>query len=123
MIAENLDEAENIIPASAVEPGGMLLQLVKNFVHLERGENGFDEHRRANRAAWDPDVFLPEQKYVIPEARFQVTLHLGQIEVGAAPLRHQGFRIVEEVKPEIEQRAGDLFAIDQAMALQQMPAA
>ena len=52
-LAEFLDEAENVIPAAAVQAGGVLAQFVHDFVHLECREDRFDQHRRANRAARD----------------------------------------------------------------------
>ena len=42
---ELFDEAEDVVPASAVEAGGVVAQLVEDFVHLECGEDGFDEAR------------------------------------------------------------------------------
>ena len=50
-VAEFLDEAENVIPAPAFSPAGMFAQFVQNLLGLERGENRFDQNRRADRAA------------------------------------------------------------------------
>ena len=49
--AEFLDEAEDVVPAAAVEPDDVVLQLVQDLVHLERGENGLDQHRDLDRLA------------------------------------------------------------------------
>ena len=51
MVAEFLDEAEHVIPASAVEAGGVVAQLIQDLVHLERAEDGFDQHRGADGSA------------------------------------------------------------------------
>ena len=54
-LAEFLDEAENVVPAAAVETGGVIAQLIENFVHLEGGEDGFDENGGADGAARDAE--------------------------------------------------------------------
>ena len=36
VVAELLDDAEDVVPAPGVEPGGVLAQLVEDLVHLER---------------------------------------------------------------------------------------
>src|SRR6185312_11649806 len=115
-------EAENVIPAAAVETGGVLAQFVENLIHFERGENGFNQHRGANGPARDADLFLREEEHVVPEPRFEVALHLGQIEVGAGALRDQRLCVVEEIEAEIEERSGDLLAVDEEMAFGKMPA-
>jgi hypothetical protein len=51
--AELLDCREDVVPPSRVEPGGVVTQLVKDLVHLERGQNRLDEHCGADRSAWD----------------------------------------------------------------------
>ena len=49
-VPELLDEAEDVVPAAAVQAGGMLAQLLENLVHLEGGKDGLDQHGGANRA-------------------------------------------------------------------------
>ncbi len=41
---ELFDEGEDVVPAAAVEAGGVLAELVEDLVHLEGGEDGLDEH-------------------------------------------------------------------------------
>ena len=41
---ELFDEGEDVVPAAAVEAGGVLAELVEDLVHLEGGEDGFDEN-------------------------------------------------------------------------------
>ena len=53
VIPEFLDEAEDVIPAAGVQPGGVVAQLVEDFLHLEGGENRLDQHGRADAAAWN----------------------------------------------------------------------
>ena len=40
-----LDEAEDVVPAAAVESDDAVAQLVQNLVHLERGGDRLDQHR------------------------------------------------------------------------------
>jgi hypothetical protein len=42
---ELLDVAEDVVPAAAVEADDAVAQLVQDLVHLERGEQGLDQHR------------------------------------------------------------------------------
>ena len=48
-----LDAREDVVPAPGIEPSRVLAELVQDLVHLERGQNRLDEHRRADRAARD----------------------------------------------------------------------
>ena len=61
----------------------MLAELVEDLVHLEGGGQGLDEHRRADGAAGDAELLLRREEDVVPEARLEVALQLGQVEVGA----------------------------------------
>src|SRR4029078_12108556 len=85
--AELLDGAEDVIPASRVEAGGMMAQLVEYLVHLEGGENRLDQHRRPDRAARDQQVVLRHHENVVPESRLEMALHLRQVEIPATGRR------------------------------------
>ena len=71
----------------------------------------------------DPERLLCELEHVVPEARLEVALELGQIEVRAAAGVEEPAGVVEEVEAEVAERAGDRFAVDQQVLLGQMPAA
>ena len=86
-VSEFLDEAEDVIPAAAVQPGRMIAQLVEDLVHLERGRDRFDQHRRPNRSRAGRPLLLREYEDVVPQPRFEVALHLGQVEVWSRCLR------------------------------------
>ena len=101
----------------------MLAQLVQDFVHLERRENGFDEHGRLDRAAGNADELLRRLEHLVPKACFQMTLELRQIEVRTSTRASQRLVIVREIEREIEERRGHRFAIDRHMLLDQMPTA
>ena len=53
-VAEGLDDAEQVVPAAGVEPGGVRRQLVEDLLHLERRRDGLDQHRGADRAGGRP---------------------------------------------------------------------
>ncbi len=60
---------------------------------------------------------------VVPEAGFEVRLHLGQVEVGAGAAGEEFLRVVEGVEAEVEERTGHGLAVDQHVALFEVPAA
>ena len=51
-----------------------------------------------------PELLLRQKEDVVPQAGFQMALHLRQIEVGPVPLRDQRLGVVEEEQAEIEER-------------------
>ena len=51
VVRKFLDEAEDVVPAPAVEPRGVLAQFVENLVQLERGEDRLDQHGRLDGSA------------------------------------------------------------------------
>src|SRR5215212_5083964 len=99
---EFLDEREDVIPASAVETRAVIAQLPENLVHLERGEDRFDEHRRADGAVRNAELLLRADEDVVPEARLEVRLHLRQIKVRAGAARELFGRVVKKEEAEIE---------------------
>lgn len=52
-----------------------------------------------------------------------MAFHFGQVEVGTAAAVEQLARVVKEVEAEVEDGAGDGFAIDEHVSLLKMPAA
>ena len=74
--AERLDRREQVVPAARVEPGRVLAQLVQDLLHLERGVDRLDQHRRADGAARDPERGLGLHEHVVPEPRLAVGLEL-----------------------------------------------
>ena len=123
VVGKFLDEAEDVIPAAAVQPGGVLAQLVENLVHFKAGQDGLDEHGALDGALRQADLLLRADEDVVPEPRLQMALHLGQIEVRAAAARQQLFGVVKEVEAEIEDGAGHRLAIHAHMPFFKVPAA
>ena len=62
----------------------MVAQFVKDFGHLKRGRNGFDEHGGTNAAARNPQLVLREIERVVPNPHLQMALHLRKIKVRPA---------------------------------------
>lgn len=64
-----------------VESRAVRSEFVYDFLHLERGENGFDQDSRSDGSNGETEPLLSEVEYVIPQASFEVTLHLRQVEI------------------------------------------
>ncbi len=120
---ELLDGAENVIPPARVQPGAVLAQLKQNLVHLERGEDGFHQHGGFDGALRQAQGVLRQHENLVPQPRFQMAFHLGQVKVGASAARDQLAGVVEKEQPEIEQAAAHPLAVHQQMFFVQMPAA
>src|SRR5215469_2668290 len=121
-ITELLDEAEDVVPAAAVQPGRVLAQLVEDLIHLERRENGLDEHRRFDRAAGYAERILRGDEHLVPQSRLEVTLELRQVEIGAGAAPCQRLVVVGEKQREVEQRTGNGVTVDTYVLLRQVPA-
>src|SRR2546430_689636 len=100
--AQLLDVAEDVVPAPAVEPGGVVAQLPQDLVRLERREDRLDQDGRADRAARHPERVLRKDEDVVPEARLEMALELREIEVGSRAARDHRRGGVEEGESEIE---------------------
>ena len=123
VIAQTLDERENVIPAAAIKTNDVVFEFEQDFIHLERRRQRFDQDRAAERAVFDAERFFRIGEDVVPQAGFFVAFHFGQVESGRLALRDHGFRVVEDIKAKIEERTGHPLAIDQYMLFRQMPAA
>jgi hypothetical protein len=122
-LPELLDDAEDVVPATRVQPRRMLAQLVEDLVHLEDGEDRLDQARRLDRAARDAQHVLRVAEDLVPEASLEVALHLRQIEEGAVRASRELPRVVEEVEPEVEERGRDGPPVHGDVLLRKVPAA
>lgn len=140
ILAELLDEREDVIPSAAVESRTVLpkfindLQLQSVFcrydggerkpylVHFESSSDCLNENCGTNGSSRNANVVLREIEHIIPQPGFQMGFHLGQIEVGAGATLDQLLRIMEEVETKVEEAAGDWLSIDSEMLLLQVPA-
>src|SRR5439155_21375319 len=82
-----------------------------------------DQDCGANSPVRNTKFFLRQLKDVVPNARLEVALHLGQIEIGTASTRDQFLCVVVKKQSTVENATGDWFAIDQHMLRRHMPAA
>ncbi len=121
-VPELLDEAEDVVPAAAVEAGGVLAQLVEDLVHLERRRQGLDEHRGLDGGLGHAGSVLGVDEDVVPQPGLEVALELGQIEVGPGFPGQQALDVVEVVETEIHQAGRKGLAVHLQVALHQVPA-
>src|SRR5262245_30987700 len=112
MVTELLDEAENVVPAPAVQTRSVLAQFVEDLVHLERCQNCLDQNGSANRAPLNSQFLLRKAKNVIPQARFEMALQLGQIKIWTRSCCNQFRGVVKEVQAKIKEGGGNGHAID-----------
>src|SRR5688572_1599041 len=117
------DQAEDVVPPAAVESGGVFAQLVEYLLRFEGAEDGLDQHGGPDGAARQVELFLGEEKDVVPEPGLEVTLELGQIEIGAGPVREQGGGVVEEKEAEIEEARRHRRALETDVFFREVPAA
>ena len=93
-----------------------------DLVHLERGQDGLDQHRRPDAPSPHANRVLSEVEDVVPESGFQVGLHLGQVEVGPRSPLDQFVGVVVEVQAKVEEARRDGLAVDRQVLLLEMPA-
>mmetsp|Transcript_5060 Transcript_5060/g.10991 ORF Transcript_5060/g.10991 Transcript_5060/m.10991 type:complete len:373 (-) Transcript_5060:205-1323(-) len=123
VVPELLDEAENVVPAPAVQACRVVPQLVYDFVHLEAGQDGLNQHGGPDGAARQAQHVLSHVEDVVPQPCLQVALHLGQVEVGAPACRDEGLHVVEEEEGKVEYGGAAGLAVNQEVLLLQVPAA
>jgi hypothetical protein len=121
--AELLDEAEDVVPPSGVEAGGVVPQLVEDLVHLEGGGDGLDQDSGLDRPPQEPEVLLGCEEDVVPQPRFEVALQLGEVEVRSRALVEQLPGVVEEGQPEVDQAGRGGFAVDEDAGFVEVPPA
>ena len=101
----------------------MIFQLEEDLVHLERGRQRFDEDRHLDRAARNVQRLLRVHEDVVPQTRFEMALHLRQVEVRTSACRFESRGVVEQIHAEVEEHSGNRTAVDDEMALGQVEAA
>ena len=121
VLAELLDDREDVIPTSTIKSGGVVSEFEDDLVHLERGEDGLDEDCASDAASWDGNEILGEVKNVVPKTGLKVRLHLWEVEVGAVSTLDELLGVVEEVETEVEERAGYWLAVHGEVLLIQVP--
>src|SRR6266540_3787229 len=74
-------------------------------------------------AGVQPGRVVAQLEGAVPQARLEMALELGQVEVRAGAVVEQAAGVVEEVEAEVHQAAGGGLAVDQHVLLGQVPAA
>src|SRR6185437_14546485 len=106
VFAEFLDVTENVIPAAAIQSDDMFAQLEKNFVHLERGGQGFDKHGRLDGAKRHANRFLGPDENIVPQPGCEIGFLFGQLEKGPVAERLLPRELLTEVEAEVRKRPG-----------------
>src|SRR6185437_15068335 len=119
---ELLNEAEDVIPATAVEPDDVVTKLIEDLVHLEGRKNRFDQNRRLDRPVREAQNALGVSEDFAPKAGFQVVLELRKIKIRTGTARDELARIVKEIKAEIQKRSRNRLPIDFKMRIRKVPA-
>ncbi len=122
-VFKTLDETEDIIPAPAVEPGAVVFERKEDFIHLEGRHDGLDQHRGLDGTRRHAQCRLGSDEDIVPQLCFQVTLHLGQVEIRAAAAFQKVFCVVKEEKAEVEEAARNRPAVHQHVFFHQVPPA
>src|SRR5262249_26311244 len=86
-------------------------------------EDMLDQHSGFNGSLRNSEQLLRSHKDIVPQARLQVVLHLGEIKIRSASTVEAFARVVEKIEREIEQTAGGRLAINLEMLFGQVPAA
>ena len=79
--AEFFDAGKNIVPAADVQTGRVFAQLPQELVHFEGCHHGLNQTGGANAARGYAQRLLCHDKNIVPQPRFQMRLHLRQIEI------------------------------------------
>ena len=120
---ERLEVAEDVVPASAVEPGDAAAQRVQDLVHLEGRRQRLDQHGDLDLPRRQAQRLLDMVEHVVPQRRLLHRLQLGQVKIGSAFLRGEHVRVVEREQAEVEQAGRHRHAIDPQVFLVEVPAA
>ena len=73
---EFLDEAEDVIPAAAVQADDVVFELEQDLIHLECRENGLDQHRAFDAAVRQIETSFREIEYLGPQPCLSMPLEL-----------------------------------------------
>lgn len=76
ILAELLDDAEDVVPSAAVETCAVIPEFVDDFVHLESCCDGLDQDCASDGAPAHANVVLGQIEDVVPQSGFQMRLHL-----------------------------------------------
>jgi len=122
VLPELFDDAENIIPPSAVQSRTVVPEFIDNLIHLKDRQNCLNQDGSSDGSPWDSDSVLSKVKYIVPETGFKVGFHLGEVEVWPVAAGNELLGIVEEVETKVKEGAGDGLVVDSEVLLLEVPA-
>lgn len=138
VLAEHLDEGEDVVPTSAVQSGAVVTEFIDDLspvsqdsttpnqisylVHLESSIDGLDQASRTDGTTGDANVILGQVESIVPEAGLEIVLHLGEVEVRAKASGNQLLGVVEEIETKVEQAARDGLSVNGEVLLLEVPA-
>ena len=123
IVSPGLDEAEDVVPAAAVESRRVIAQLPEDLVHLERRREGLDQDRGLDTPGGQSELPLRLHEDLVPEPGLEMALELGQIEVRPGAAVEELARVVEHEEREVDERAGRRRPVDDHVPLGQMQTA
>lgn len=80
-VSQPLDRGENVIPATTVQPTGVVSELVDDLFHLEGCGQSLDQDGCPDGATGNCQVVLRDVENVVPQFCFKVVLHLWEVKV------------------------------------------
>ena len=105
----------------AVQTRGMVPQLEKDFLHLERSREGLNEDGSADRVMRDANIGLGKNKNIVPETRFKIVFHFREVKVWPRPALDELMCIVIEVEGKVEDRSRDGGIVDRHAGFIEVP--
>ena len=106
---------------STVQTGGMVPQLEKDFLHLERSREGFNKNGPADRVMRDANIGLGKDKNIVPKTRFKIVFHFREVEVWPRPALDELMCIVIEVEGKVEDGSRDGGVVDRHAGFIEVP--
>ena len=103
-VAEILNDAEQVVPPSRVQTGGVLSELVENFVNLKSGRNCLNQDGCANCPVRYTQELLGETEDLSPKPRLIVALHFGKVVEGAPAFFGKERAVVKNMEAKVDQR-------------------
>jgi hypothetical protein len=99
----------------------VIAQLVEDLLHLEGSRDGLYENGCPEGSSVDAQGILRVAEDVVPQARLEMALDLGKVEVRAAPPLQEAVRVVPDVEAEIHERPGHRFPVNIDVLVPQVP--
>jgi hypothetical protein len=106
---------------STVQTGGVVPQLEKDFLHLERSREGLNENGSADRVMRHANIRLGKDKDIVPETSFKIVLHFREVEIWPRPALDELMCIVIKVEGKVENGSRDGDIVDRHAGFVEVP--